>query len=84
MRLIRRDALAKIQDKFSVGGSHFGVEMMLLLILNKITFIEIPVNYRPRVGISSVTGSKIKAMQLGITMLYTIFKHRILSLMPRH
>ena len=81
MRLIKRNSLEKIMNNFTVGGSHFGVEMTLLIILNKIKFIEIPVNYRPRVGISSVTGSKIRAVQLGITMLYTIFRYRISSML---
>ena len=80
MRLIKRNELEKIVDKFTVGGSHFGVEMMLLIILNRIKFIEIPVNYKPRVGKSSVTGSKIKAIHLGLTMIWTIMKYRILSI----
>ena len=80
MRLIKRNELVKIVDKFTVGGSHFGVEMMLLIILNRIKFIEIPVNYKPRVGKSSVTGSKIKAIQLGLTMVWTIMKYKILSI----
>jgi len=79
MRLIRRRKLTKIIDKFTVGGSHFGVEMMLLIILNNIRFIEIPVNYRPRVGRSSVTGSALKAFSLGVTMIWTILKYRFLS-----
>lgn len=79
MRLIKREALEKITDKFTVGGSHFGVEMMLLIILNGISFIEIPLNYKPRVGESSVTGNRLKAFTLGITMILTILKYRILS-----
>ena len=76
MRLIKRNALASIRDKITVGGSHFGVEMMLLMIQNKINFIEIPVNYKPRVGISSVTGSRLKAFSLGMTMIWTVLKYR--------
>ena len=80
MRLIKREAFDKIADKFTVGGSHFGVEMMLLIILNGINFIEIPLNYKPRVGKSSVTGNRIKAFALGMTMIWTILKYRILSI----
>jgi glycosyltransferase involved in cell wall biosynthesis len=80
MRLIKREALEKIKDKFTVGGSHFGVEMMLLIILNEINFIEIPLNYKPRVGTSSVTGDRIKAFTLGMTMIWTILKYRIQSM----
>lgn len=80
MRLIKRKDLDRIAGKFTVGGSHFGVEMMLLIILNKTNLIEIPVNYKPRVGQSSVTGSKLKAFSLGMTMIWTIVKYRFLSL----
>lgn len=80
MRLIKKEALDKIIGKLTVGGSHFGVEMMLMIILNQIKFIEIPVNYRPRVGKSSVTGSMRKAFFLGLRMIRTIIKHRIVSI----
>lgn len=79
MRLIKKRELQRIIDKFTVRGSHFGVEMMLLIILNKINFIEIPVNYKPRVGKSSVTGSKLKAFSLGLVMIWTIIKYRVAS-----
>ena len=75
-RLINRKSLKKIQNQFSIGGSHFGVEMMLLVIKNKIKFMEIPVNYRERVGKSSVTGDKLKALFLGILMILLILKYR--------
>lgn len=75
-RLINRKSLKKIQNQFSIGGSHFGVEMMLLVIKNKIKFMEIPVNYRERVGKSSVTGDKLKAFFLGISMILLILKYR--------
>ncbi len=41
----------------TVGGSHAGAEIMLLTILSGARFVEVPVNYLPRVGVSSVTGS---------------------------
>ena len=75
-RLISRKALKKIQNQFSIGGSHFGLEMMLLVIKNKIKFMEIPMNYRKRVGKSSVTGDKLKAFFLGILMISLILKYR--------
>ncbi len=78
-KLIKRDALNKIVNSFRVGGSSFGVEMMLLIIQNKEKIIEIPVNYKPRVGESSVTGSRWKAFKLGLSMIKLVFKHRILG-----
>jgi glycosyltransferase involved in cell wall biosynthesis len=83
MRLIKKKVLQNLMNEFTVGGSHFGVEMMLLIILNKVKFIEIPVNYKPRVGKSSVTGSKIKALQLGLTMMWTIVRYKVVSVFTR-
>lgn len=76
-RLIKRKALRKIQPQFKCLGSAFGLEMIILVVKNKIPFIEIPVNYKKRVGKSSVTGSRLKAILLGIEMMILILKHRL-------
>ncbi len=80
MRLLSRNSLQKIQKHFTVGSSHFGPEVMLLVIIKKINFIEIPVNYMRRVGKSSVTGSKWKAFILGLQMVNFVILFRIKSL----
>ncbi|MBS3095413.1 glycosyltransferase family 2 protein [Candidatus Woesearchaeota archaeon] len=77
MRLIKRKVYEKIKDKFRVGKSHFGPEMMMLIILNKTKFIEIPLNYRKRIGKSSVTGSFWKAFKLGWVMIGLVLKYRM-------
>ncbi|MCS7180397.1 MAG: hypothetical protein NZ891_03495, partial [bacterium] len=61
---------------FTVGREHFGPEMTLLVIKTKTKFIEIPVNYKPRVGKSSVTGSMKKAFFLGLKMIFLILRYR--------
>lgn len=76
-RLIKRKALRKIQPQFKCLGSAFGLEMIILVVKNKIPFIEIPVNYKERVGKSSVTGSRLKAILLGIEMIILILKYRL-------
>jgi glycosyltransferase involved in cell wall biosynthesis len=83
-RAIKRSALMRIWNRFEVTGSHFGPEMMLHVILNGIRFTEIPVNYKKRVGVSSVTGSKLKAFALGMTMIGMILKYRLISLTGRY
>lgn len=83
MRLLHRHAYEKIAPQFTIAGSAFGPQIMLLTILNKLPFTEIAVNYKARVGKSSVTGSKIKAFFLGIEMIFMILKYRILSWMGR-
>lgn len=79
MRLVSRKVLTKIQKKFKVGGSQFGPEMMILVILNGISYIEVPVNYKKRIGHSSVTGSRLKAFLLGIQMIFLIVSYRLKS-----
>jgi glycosyltransferase involved in cell wall biosynthesis len=79
MRLLHREAYEKIAPQFTVGGSAFGPHIMLLTILNKIPFVEIAVNYRKRVGESSVTGNKFRAALLGLEMIAMILRYRALS-----
>jgi glycosyltransferase involved in cell wall biosynthesis len=80
MKLLNREALAKIKDQFTVGGNHFSPELMLLAIINKLNFIEVPVNYKRRIGISKITGNMINAIRLGLRMICLIFKYRVSTL----
>lgn len=76
-RLLTRETLEKVQPYFSVGGSHFGPELMLLVIASGARVVEVPVNYLPRVGTSSVTGDPLKAMRLGVQMIGYIVRFRL-------
>src|SRR5205807_10051316 len=77
MRLLRRSAYAHLRPHFTVKGSHFGPEMMVLSFLLGLRTIQIPVNYRRRVGDSSVTGSTAKAIQVGLQMIAIISRYRV-------
>jgi len=79
MRLLSRDACERIAPYFTVGGSAFGPQIILLTILNKIPFAEIAVNYGQRVGKSSVTGNKLRAAFLGLDMIAMVLRYRLLS-----
>lgn len=83
-RLIHRDAYDRIRPHFSVGSSHFGVEMMLLIFLSKIRTIEISVNYLERVGVSSVTGDLRKAFVLGMTMIFFMLRWFVVHALLKH
>ena len=72
-RLIKRTVLRDIEPHFTVGGSHFGPEMMLITVLKRMKIVQIPVNYRPRVGESAVTGDLVKAFFLGLKMIGMIW-----------
>ena len=77
MRLISRRVLQRIQPGFSIGGSHFGPEMTLLGFLSGARTIEIPLNYKPRVGRSTVTGNRWVALLLGLRMIAVITAVRV-------
>ncbi|TME98894.1 MAG: glycosyltransferase family 2 protein [Chloroflexi bacterium] len=77
MRLVRRDALARLEGEFTVGGSAFGPEMMLLSLLHGLRVIQVPVNYLPRIGVSSVTGDVRKAFALGLAMIALVLRYRL-------
>jgi glycosyltransferase involved in cell wall biosynthesis len=76
MKLIRRGALKKIQKKFTIGGSHFSPEFMILAIQNKLRCIEIPLNYKQRVGKSKITSNFWKSFKLGLIMVGLILRYR--------
>jgi glycosyltransferase involved in cell wall biosynthesis len=83
MRLIRREALARLDHDFTIGGSEFGPEMMLLSFLHGLRVIQVPVNYLPRIGVSSVTGDARKAVALGITMIGLVLRYRVRAWLRR-
>lgn len=83
MRLLKRSALDKISPQFTVRKSHFNPEMLVLTIINKLNFIEIPLNYRPRVGMSSVTGNHYVAFKLGMRMIFMIWGYWFKSIFGR-
>ena len=82
-RLLDKKSVETLLSHFTVGESHFGLEMILLSIEKRIRFIQIPVNYQKRVGTSSVTGNKIKALTLGMTMIWFAFCRRIKTFITR-
>jgi len=83
MRLIKKETLRKIQDKFTVGISHFLPEMVILAILAKSQIVEIPLNYLPRLGESKITGYKLRAFVVGMRMIFLILRYRLKTLFKR-
>lgn len=75
-KMIKRQALQKISNKFRVGGSSFSPEFMILCIKNKFKCVEIPVNYKGRIGQSKITSDSWKALKLGLRMIWLICKYR--------
>lgn len=80
-RVLRRETARAVAERMTVGGSHAGAEVMLLTIASGARIVEVPVNYLPRVGVSSVTGKRIEAIKVGLQMLGLIVRFR--RLVPR-
>lgn len=79
-RLIHREVAQALLPVFRVGGSEFGPEMMITSLRAGFRVIQVPVNYLPRVGTSSVTGDPIKAFFLGLKMIALITRKRLLRI----
>ncbi len=77
LRLTHRAAVEQIRAELTVGGSHFLPEMVILALRHRLKVIEIPVNYRGRVGESKITGSFSGALRTGLRMIALIVRYRL-------
>lgn len=80
MRLIKKDKLNLIINKFTVGGSHCNPELVILALLHNFKVVEIPVNYLPRKGYSKITGKWINIIKVAVNMILLMLKYRTMSL----
>ena len=74
-RAIRYDSL----DGLNMIDRNFGwtVEMQLKAIKQKLSYVEVPVNYRNRIGVSKVSGTVKGAVMAGVKILGWIFKYSL-------
>tara|TARA_B100000795_G_C22790546_1_gene436730 strand:+ start:1393 stop:2088 length:696 start_codon:yes stop_codon:yes gene_type:complete len=63
----------KMEDK-TYGWT---VEMQLKVLKNNYSYLEIPVKYRNRIGVSKVSGTIKGAIFAGVKILYWIFKYSL-------
>jgi glycosyltransferase involved in cell wall biosynthesis len=75
MRLLRREAYLAIHERLTVGGSHFLPEMVCLALQAGLRVVEVPVNYRGRIGESKITGSPLTAVRVGLRMIGLILRY---------
>jgi glycosyltransferase involved in cell wall biosynthesis len=78
LRLIHRPALSRIHDELTVGGSHFLPEMVILGLKRGLRIIEVPVNYRGRIGESKITGTLKGTLRTGFNMIALVVRCRFL------
>lgn len=72
-RAIRFTSLLALQMKDRTYG--WTVEMQVKAARKKLKFVEVPVRYRRRIGVSKISGTVKGTILAGYKILYTIFKH---------
>ncbi|MZG53883.1 MAG: glycosyltransferase family 2 protein [Nitrospinae bacterium] len=72
-RAIRYSSLVAI----GMQDTNFGwtVEMQIKAVKNGLRIMEVPVNYRERVGVSKITGTVSGTFKAGTKIIYTLFKY---------
>ncbi len=76
-RLLHRRMADRVAAEMQVGGNHAGAEVMLITVASGARFVEIPVNYLPRVGTSSASGRPLVAVAIGLRMILLILRWRL-------
>lgn len=65
----------KMQDR-SFGWT---IEMQIKAIADRMKVIEVPVSYRPRIGVSKISGTVSGSVKAGVKIIWTIFKYRFMG-----
>ena len=81
-RVLTKDLVRQLEPDFRRTDSAFGLEMLLLATRRHVRVVQIPVNYLPRVGDSSVTGSVGESVRLGAQMIGMVAKARASRVAP--
>jgi glycosyltransferase involved in cell wall biosynthesis len=76
-RVLTRSAVDTLADDFERRDSAFGFEMMLHVLRRRMQYVQVPVNYHPRVGTSSVTGDRKETLKLGLMMIALAVRMRV-------
>jgi glycosyltransferase involved in cell wall biosynthesis len=75
-RVIHRQALDSIRLYFSEGQGAFLPDMTTLAIRKGLKILEVPIHYRRRLGMSKITGNRIRALLLALRMILVITRNR--------
>ena len=74
-RAIKYEKLKELEMEDKTYG--WTVEMQLKILKKKMTYIEVPVHYKKRIGVSKVSGTVKGSIFAGIKILGWIFKYSI-------
>jgi glycosyltransferase involved in cell wall biosynthesis len=72
-RAIKYDKLLRLEMEDKTYG--WTVEMQLKALKQKLTYVEIPMKYRNRIGVSKVSGTVKGSVMAGVKILGWIFKY---------
>ena len=73
-RAIKTDALSKLHMSDKTYG--WTIEMQIKAAKNKLKFCEVPVDYKPRIGTSKVSGTVKGAVLAGIKIIFAVIKYK--------
>ena len=72
-KALTKESRDAIISECRVTASHFSPELMIRLLSKKYRVIEIPVNYKGRIGDSKITGGNVsRTIALGLRMIIFI------------
>lgn len=74
LRLIKRSAYNKLKKIWKQKSALFNTEIILLTVMNKISFVEVPIAYQKRVGKSQIIGNFMDELMWAITIQIYIIK----------
>lgn len=74
LRLTNRKGWNKVKSECRSNGSIFATEWQLIAAKNKVNYVEVPTNFKARVGVSSVTNTLCKQAKWGIVMFFYMWK----------
>lgn len=79
MRLVSGPAARGLLPHYTLRNNAFGPEMMLLSIVGGWRTVQIPVNFRTRMGAPGTTESFVRAFGIGLRMITLVLRYRIRS-----
>jgi len=79
LRLTNRKGWKQVASECKSDGAMFATEWLLVAAKNKVRFIEVPINFRKRVGTSSLTSSFRDQAKWGVLIFLYVIKVWIYS-----
>jgi glycosyltransferase involved in cell wall biosynthesis len=77
MRVVDGPAVRSLERHFTIDHGAFGAEMMLMSIIGGWRIVQLPVNYRARVGRAGETSSFSNAFGIGVEMIKLTLAYRL-------